>query len=170
MLASQQRMSRRRVMAKAKVYGFSPWVDQVDSINQIMKDTGERNESALLRKLVDEALSARRKKSQSAEVIEKSDDAGLRLETIEILLMRLVGQGDISFRILDVCLVLLQDALAEAHATRRLSWQFLVVPQLREQGLDANELESRFALQADQAKNYAINLAERIMQSQQSEK
>jgi hypothetical protein len=42
-------MSKRRVMAKAKVYGFSPWVDQVDAINQIMKVTGERNESALLR-------------------------------------------------------------------------------------------------------------------------
>jgi len=45
-------MSKRRVMAKAKVYGFSPWVDQVDAINQIMKDTGERNESALLRNLL----------------------------------------------------------------------------------------------------------------------
>lgn len=163
-------MSKRRVMAKAKVYGFSPWVDQVDAINQIMKDTGERNESALLRKLVDEALDARRKKSQSVPLTEKSDNAGVRLETIEILLMRLVRQGDISFRILDVCLVLLQDALAEAHATRKLSWQSLVVPQLREQGLDANELESRFALQADQAKDYAFGLAERIMQSQQSEK
>lgn len=31
--------------------------------------------------------------------------------------MRLVGQGDVSFRILDVCLALLQDVLAEAHAT-----------------------------------------------------
>ena len=41
-----------------KSYGFSPWVDQVDTINQIMKDNGERNESALLRKLVDEALDA----------------------------------------------------------------------------------------------------------------
>ena len=58
MLAREYRMSKRRVMAKAKVYGFSPWVDQVDAINQIMKVTGERNESALLRKLVDEALDA----------------------------------------------------------------------------------------------------------------
>ena len=41
MLASECRMSKRRVMAKAKVYGFSPWVDQVDAINQIMKDSGE---------------------------------------------------------------------------------------------------------------------------------
>ena len=59
MLAADGRMSKRRVMAKAKVYGFSPWVDQVDAINQIMKDTGDKNESALLRKLVDEALDAR---------------------------------------------------------------------------------------------------------------
>ena len=104
MLASECRMSKRRVMAKAKVYGFSPWVDQVDAINQMMKDTGERNESALLRKLVDEALDARRKKSQSAPLSEKSDNARGRLETIEILLMRLVQEKDVSFRMHDVCL------------------------------------------------------------------
>jgi len=76
MLATEYGMSKRRVMAKAKVYGFSPWVDQVDAFNQIMKVTGERNESALLRKLVDEALDGRRKRSQSAPLLtEKSDDA-----------------------------------------------------------------------------------------------
>jgi hypothetical protein len=41
MLASECRMSKRRVMAKSKVYGFSPWLDQVDAINQTMKDIGE---------------------------------------------------------------------------------------------------------------------------------
>src|SRR6185503_15903468 len=97
MLASEYGMSKRRVMAKAKVYGFSPWVDQVDAINQIMKDTGERTESAILRKLIDEALDARRKKRQSDPLTEKSDDAGVRLEMIERLLMRLVREADISF-------------------------------------------------------------------------
>jgi hypothetical protein len=170
MLARENRMSKRRVMAKSKVYGFSPWVDQVDAINQIMKDSGERNESALLRELVDEALDARRrKKSQSAPLTEKSDNAGGRLETIEILLMRLVQQGDISFRILDVCLALLQDVLAEAYATRRLLWESLVLPQLRDAGVDMNELKRRFVLQEDQAKDYAYGLAERIKQSQENE-
>ena len=107
-------MSKRRVMAKAKVYGFSPWVDQVDAINQLMKDTGDKNESALLRKLVDEALDARRKKIRSAPLTEESDHAGVRLETIESLLIRFVRQGEISLRIEDVCLALLQDVLAEA--------------------------------------------------------
>jgi hypothetical protein len=170
MLASKYGMSKRRVMAKAKVYGFSPWMDQVDAINQILKDTGERNESALLRKLVDEALDTRRKKSQSAPPIEKADNAGTRLETIEILLMRLVRQGDISFRILDVCLALLQDVLAEAYATRMLLWESLVLPQLRDAGVHVNELERRFALQTDQAKDYAYGRAEQLRQSQESEK
>jgi len=157
-------MSKRRVMAKAKVYGFSPWVDQVDAINQIMKDTGERNESALLRNLVDEALDARRKKSKSAPLTEQ-DSAGVRLETIESLLMRLVRQGDVSLRIEDVCLALLQDVFAEAYATRRLLWESLVLPQLRDAGIDVSELERRFVLQSDQAKDYAYGLAERIKHS-----
>ena len=168
MLARERGMSKRRVMAKAKVYGFSPWVDQVDAINQIMKDTGERNESALLRKLVDEALDARRRKSQSASFTEDSDHAGVRVKTIESLLVRLVRQEDVSLRIEDVCLALLQDVLAEAYATRRLLWESLVLPQLRDEGIDMNELEHRFVLQDNRARNYAYGLAEQIKQSQES--
>ena len=168
MLASECRMSKRRVMAKAKVYGFSPWVDQVDAINQIMKDTGERTESAVLRKLVDEALDARRKKRQSDPLIEKSDDAGVRLKMIESLLMRLVCEADISFRIHDVCLALLQDILAEAYATRRLLWESVVQPQLRDAGSDANELQRQFALAEARARDHAYGEAERIKQSQET--
>src|SRR6185437_16402535 len=167
-LAREYRMSKRRVMAKARVYGFSPWVDQVDAINQIMKDTGDKNESALLRKLVDEALDARRKKIRSAPLTEESDHAGVRLETIESLLMQLVRQGEISLRIEDVCLALLQDVLAEAYATRRLLWESLVLPQLRDAGIDSNELERRFVLQDNQAKNYAYGEAERIKESHET--
>lgn len=161
-------MSKRRVMAKAKVFGFSPWVDQVDAINQIMKDTGERTESVLLRKLVDEALDARRKKTQSTQVTEESNTADVRLKTIESLLMRLVRKGDVSLRIEDVCLALLQDVLAEAYATHRLLWESLVLPQLRDAGIDVIELERRFVLQEDQAKDYAYRLAGRIRESQAS--
>ena len=157
-------------MAKAKVYGFSPWVDQVNAIDQIMEDTGERNESAVLRKLVDEALDARRKKRQSDPLTEKSDDAGVRLQTIESLLMRIVRQENISFRIEDVCLALLQDVLAQAYATRRLLWESLVLPKLRAEGIDVNELKRRFVVQQDQAKDYAYGEAERIKQSQETAK
>lgn len=161
-------MSKKRVMAKAKVYGFSPWVDQLHAINQIMEDTGEKNESAILRKLVDEALDARRRKSQSAPLTEESNNAGVRLATVESLLMRLVRQGDVSFRIEDVCIALIQDILAETYATRRLLWESLVLPKLRDEGIDMNELECRFVRQLNAGKVFAYGLAARIKESQNS--
>src|ERR1044072_1576058 len=170
MLARERRMSKRRGMAKSKIYGFNPWVDQVDAINQIMKDTRERNESALLRKLVDEALDARQKKRQSDPLTEKSDDAGVRLKMIERLLMRVVRQGNVSFRIEDVCLAPLQDVLAEAYATRRLLWESLVLTQLRAEGIDEDELKRRFVVETDRAKDYAYGEAARIKQSQEPAK
>ena len=161
--------NKTRVISKAKSYGFNPWVDQVDAINQIMKETGERTESVLLRKLVDEALEARRRKRLSAPVTADSDNEfGERLQAIESLLMRVVGQGDVSFRIQDMCLALLQDVLAEAHATRRLSWERFVMPQLRETGVDEDELERQFMLQVGGARDYAYGVAERIKDSQEA--
>lgn len=161
-------MRKRRVISKSKTYGFNPWMDQIDAINQIMSDTGEKTESVLLRKLVDEALAARRNKSQTLPLIDESDnEIGDRLQRIESLLMRLIGQEDISLRVQDVCLALLQDVLADAHATHRISWDFVAVPHLRDQGVSVNELEDRFTSQADQAKNYAYGLADRIKQSQE---
>lgn len=91
-------MRKRRVISKSKMYGFNPWMDQIDTINQIMRETGEKTESVLLRKLVDEALAARREKNESLPLIEESDNEfGDRLQTIEGLLMQLVRQGDTSF-------------------------------------------------------------------------
>jgi hypothetical protein len=144
-------------------------MDQIDTINQIMKETGEQTESVLLRQLVDEALAARHKKSESLPFIEQSNnESGDRLHTIESLLMRLVRQGDTSLRIQDVCLALVQDALAEAYATHRISWEFGAVPRLSDEGIAVNEIERRFKLQADQAKDFAYGLAEQIKQSQES--
>ena len=164
-------MRKKRVISRSKTYGFNPWMDQIDTIDQIMKETGERTESVLLRKLLDEALAARRKTSQSLPLTEESDNGfSDRLQTIESLLMRLVRQGNTSFLIQDVCLALLQAVLAEAHATRRLLWQSLVMPQLKERGVDANELERRFMLQAEQAKDYAYGVAARIKESQEPKK
>lgn len=160
-------MRKRRVISKSKTYGFNSWMDQIDTINQIMKETGEKTESVLLRKLVDEALEARRTKSQSLPLtVESDNDFGRRLQTIEKLLMRLVRQGDTSLRIEDVCLALLQDVLAEAHATHKISWEFMAVPRLRDEGITVDELEGRFVLQMDQAKDYAYGLAEQIKASQ----
>ena len=161
-------MRKRRVISRTKTYGFSPWLDQIDTINQIMKDTGETTESVLLRNLVDEALAARREKSQSLPLVEEAiDESGDTLLNIESLLMRLVRQEHTSLRIQDVCLALLQEILAEAHSTHRISWEFGAVPHLREEGISVNEMAQRFRLWTDQAKDYAYGIAEQIKESQE---
>ena len=43
------------------------------------------------------------------------------------------------------------------------------LPQLRDAGIGVNELQRRYALQEDQAKDYAYSLAERIKQSQETD-
>jgi len=164
-------MRKRRVIAKAKTYGFNPWMDQIDAINQIMRETGEKTESVLLRKLIDEALAARRKNSQSLPLIEEVDNEfGDRLHRVESLLMRILRQGDISLRIQDVCLSLLQNVLAEAHATHKISWEFMALPRLQDEGVSGDELEHRLLLRTDQAKDYAYSVAERAKASQEPPK
>ena len=163
-------MRKKREISKSKTYGFNPWMDQIDTINQIMTETGEKTESVLLRKLVDEALAARRNKSQSLPLSEESDsEFGDRLQSVESLLMRIVRDGDTSLRILDVCLALLQDVLAETHATHRISWEFGAAPRLRDEGVAVNELERRFVLEGDKSKDYAYRVAERIKESQETD-
>ena len=84
-MASKKRA--RRVISKSKMYGIHPWVDQVDAIDQIIKETGIR-ESIVLRKLLDEALTARRRKAADealSELTSGQESAQYR-KTLEDLL------------------------------------------------------------------------------------
>ncbi len=50
----------KRKLSRTKTYGFNPWLDQIDSINTLMYRNAGVKESVILRKLIDEALEARR--------------------------------------------------------------------------------------------------------------
>src|SRR5689334_1639559 len=115
----------KRKITRLKMYGFNPFADQVASIDQLVAQSGE-NEATVLRKLLDEALSARRKKRADEALEGRADDkhsSADRLQMIERLLMKLVQQGDTNYRMQDISLALLQDALAEARAGRKLVWK-----------------------------------------------
>ena len=110
----------KRKITRLKMYGFNPFADQVASIDQLVAQSGE-NEATVLRKLLDEALIARRKKRADEELGGRAPDKHSptgTLQMIERLLMKLVQQGDTTYRMQDVSLALLQDALAEARAGR----------------------------------------------------
>jgi len=108
----------KRVISKTKMYGFNPWEDQVDGINQVMEQSGEKSESAILRKLIDEALATRRLKAAEAALSELPFGQGFgeMLRAVQTLLAKLVRQGETSLRIQDLSLALLQE-------TSRQAWQ-----------------------------------------------
>ena len=142
------------------MYGFNPWVDQIDQVNLIVSQSGQ-NESTVLRKLLDEALIARRRKAADDE-LEKGSTSEVtvadRLEVIAGLLTRLLQQGNTAYRMNDVSLALLQDILAEARAGRSQMWK-QINPKLKEQGLTAKEIAKKFDEETDEAKDFAYATA-----------
>ena len=156
----------KRPISKAKMYGFNPWVDQLDAINQIVADTGEK-ESTILRKLVDEALVERRRKIADAELGESPSGQGFAetLQTMQTLLLKLVRQGDTSLRMQDVSLALLQETLAEARAGRSASWE-QGLPALKEGGLTSSQIVKRFEAQTAEAKDFAYGAAQELKKQQ----
>jgi len=156
----------KRKITRAKTYGFNPFADQVDYINRLVAESGE-TEATVLRKLIDEALIARRRKSVDEELAAPSEERTTvdRLEAIERLLTLLVQQGHTSYRMHDVSLALLQDTLAESRASRNLIWQQMK-PALKEQGLNAKEVAKRFDDDTDEAREFAYGAAREAKKEQ----
>ena len=156
----------KRVISKTKTYGFNPWVDQFDAIRQIMADTGEK-ESTVLRKLIDEALIARRRKVAHEEVDKglSEGSASETLQAIQALLVKLVQQGETSLRVQDVSLALLQDMFAETRAGRKAAWE-LLASGLKEKGVSNAEIKKRFDTETNEARNFAYSTAKEIKRQQ----
>ena len=156
----------KRIIAKAKTYGFHPWADQVDAVNQLVIETKE-TESTVLRKLVDEALVARRRQSSDAELFGAPSNEGVAetLLAVQTLLLKLVRQGDTSLRMQDVTLALLQDTMAEARAGRKASWE-LGVAALRDDGLSPTQIAKRFEAETAEAKDFAYGAAQELKKQQ----
>src|SRR5437868_6207612 len=103
--------TKKRTLLTNKVYGFNPWMDQVTAINQLMEATGQKSEAPIVRDLIDEALAARRRKQNGTEAAEPqpaAPEATDTLQTIEALLLRMIGQSETAFRVESLSLELLQ--------------------------------------------------------------
>jgi hypothetical protein len=157
----------KRVISKTKTYGFNPWMDQLDAINQIIADTGEK-ESTVLRKLIDEALSARHRRIADQDLAEHSsaDGAPDALRAIQKLLEELVRQGHTSLRMQDVSLALLQDTLAEARAGRELIWDERA-SALKDGGQTKKQISERFEAHTHRSRDFAYNMAKEIKSQQE---
>ena len=155
----------RRAISRAKTYGFHPWLDQVDAIDQIVKETGVK-ESIVLRKLIDEALVARRTKGAEQEIGRRRSASQIQdVAALQSLLVKVLRQGEVSLRVQDVILSVLQDTLAEARAGRKVSWEHLAAT-LKERGTSGKDLSKRFDRETADAKDFAYGTAKEIKRKQ----
>ena len=98
----RDRKRGKRKLSKSKTYGFNPWLDQIDSINALMYQNPGVKESVVLRKLVDEALAARRQKENTdlrqelflTELGQDIDDIKETLEGIQEAIITLIERVD----------------------------------------------------------------------------
>jgi hypothetical protein len=148
------------------MYGFNPYADQVDHINRLVAQSGE-NEATVLRKLIDEALTARRRKVADEELGTKAagESRAETLQAIQALLIKLVRQGETSLRVQDVSLALLQDMFAETRAGRKAAWE-LIASALKEKGMSNAEIKKRFDAETDEARKFAYGAAKEIKRLQ----
>ena len=157
--------TKKRTLVTNKVYGFNPWMDQLLAINQIMESTGQKSEAPIIRDLIDEALTARRRKTSAIESTAQSTptpEVTESLQTIQTLLLRLIEQGQTDFQIESLSLELLQETLAEARAGRMGLWETLAVPALKAQGKGTQEIARLLENQSSEGKNFAYGLAEEV--------
>ncbi|MDQ6652775.1 MAG: hypothetical protein M3Y84_08515 [Acidobacteriota bacterium] len=156
--------TKKRTLLTTKVYGFNPWMDQVTAINQMMESSGQKSEAPILRDLIDEALAARRRKDSVKEAPEQSavNQEAEMLQTIQTLLLRIIGQEQSAFRIQSLGLEVLQETLAETRAGRMAAWSNLIAPSQAEKGKGAAQIAKSFDDQTTEAKEFAYSLAGEI--------
>ncbi|MGI9066349.1 MAG: hypothetical protein ACR2HX_08095 [Pyrinomonadaceae bacterium] len=154
----------KRTLQK-KVTSFNLYADQIAQIQAIMEATGEQKDAPLLRQLVDEGLAIRRRKLVHQEASEQTPaipNAVETLETIQSLLLKMLGESTTTLRVGYVNLGLIQDTLAQVRANRMTVWEKLVVPALRAQGKSDQEIAELLEQYTAEAKDFAYGLAEEL--------
>jgi hypothetical protein len=154
----------KRALQK-KVTSFNLYADQMAQIQGIMEATGEQKDAPLLRQLLDEGLAIRRRKLVHQEASEQTPaipNAAETLESIQSLLLKMLGESTTSLRVGFVNLGLLQDTLAQVRANRMTVWEKLAVPVLKEQGKSDQEIAELLEQYTAEAKDFAYGLAEEI--------
>lgn len=147
----------KRVLSK-KVTSFNLYVDQANQIEAIMEATGIDKDAQVLRELLDEALAGRRRKIAQQLTLPETPtpqaDNTETLDTIQTLLLKLIEQGEKARGVRGICLELLQEALAEAHAGREL------VVASRSHNLGMSVQQAATTIEA--ARQYAYRIAHEI--------
>ena len=157
------RNSKRTLLKK--ITSLNLYIDQAVQIKALMEATRAEKEAPVLRQLIDEALAARRRKfveHPQPELPPATQDISETLQTLQTLMLRMIGQAESTSQMQSVSLELIQEAVAEARSGKMNVWEFLVAPGLRDKGKSTGEIAQLFDVQNEDAKDYAYGLAEEI--------
>jgi hypothetical protein len=147
------------------------WMDQVYQVRAIMEATGAVKDAPVIRELLDEALGARRRKALGITDSEEppGQEATETLHTLQTLLLKLIRREDLVFRGQNVGLSLLQEALIEVRAGRKIVFEELVEEKWIAKGKTKETMSNFFDLQTRQAKDYVDDVAARIRHDLEAE-
>lgn len=97
-------------------------MDQVYQIRAIMEATGAVKDAPVIRELLDEALSARRRKAVGITDWEEPPQQEITetLHTLQTLLLKLIKREELVFARQTVGLKLLKEAIVEARSGREI--------------------------------------------------
>ena len=154
---------RKRSLSK-KVSSFNMWMDQVYQVRAIMEATGAVKDAPVIRELLDEALSARRRKALGITDSEEppGQETAETLHTLQTLLLRLIKREDLVFRRQSLGLKLQREALIEARAGREVSFEYLVETPWMEKGKSKETMSNFFDMKTRYVKEYVDSVVDKI--------
>jgi hypothetical protein len=154
---------RKRTLSK-KVSSFNMWMDQVYQVRTIMESTGATKDAPVIRLLLDEALSARRRKALGITDSDEppGQDTAETLNTLQVLLLKLIKQEDRVFRRQSVTFRVLREALIEARAGREAYFEEFVERLWLERGKTRETMKNYFDMKTRNTTDYVDQVIDKI--------
>lgn len=143
---------KKRSLSK-KVSSFNMYMDQMYQIRAIMEQTGAEKDAPVIRELLDEALGARRRKAMGIADWEEPPGQGQdeTLNTIQVLLLKLLKHEERSFMVRDIGLLMLRELLIEQRACRDVVYDETVRRPWLAKGKSRETMQNYYDSQTDSA-------------------
>jgi len=148
------------------------YMDQVYQIRAIMEATGVVKDAPVIRELLDEALTARRRKSAGIYDSEPALGQEIRetLNSIQTLLLKLIRREELIFQDQTVGLGMLREALIEARSGREIIFQELVEQPWMQKGKSKETMCNFFDMKTRDAAEYVDEVIASLKQNVATEK
>lgn len=138
------------------------YMDQVYQIRAIMESTGATKDAPVIRVLLDEALGARRRKALGISESEEPLGQGTALNTLQVLLLRLIKREEMVFRRQTVTFGVLRETLIEARAGREVYFEDIVERPWLEKGKTRETMKNYFDMKTRNTTDYVDQVIDKI--------